>query len=208
MTSTFKIGLIISMATLLAVVVFSDNKQSLGLVPNGKRAVTPVPANLLALVPKPEGTNEIVKKRNADPIRHTVPLILKLSKRQKWQGKKLAAALTGKSLQETVRNDYDFIFNHIQYQEDPEDVETIRSLRRLIYDGAGDCDCFTNALSNLLQNQNIAHKLKVTAPPGRSDWGHIYIIVPTGSGNYITLDPVVHEYDTEAPYSKSILFNV
>lgn len=203
-----KIILLTAIVGVIISAVASAKKESLGLVPNGKRAVTPVPARLLALVPPPEGTNEVIKKRNADPITHTVPLILKLSKRQKWQGKKLAQALKGGTLEETVRNNYDFFLKHIQYQEDPEDTETVRSLRRTVHEGVGDCDCFVNALSNILQNQNIDHKIKVTAPPDDSAWGHVYIIVPTGSGNYLTLDPVVHEFNVEAPYSNSIEFNV
>lgn len=208
MKSYVKIGLFTSLAIILISAVASAKKENLGLVPNGERAVTPVPARLLALVPEPEGSNDIIKKKDADPILDTVPLIQKLSKRQKWQGKKLAKALAGNSIEETVRNDYDFIFDHIQYEEDPEETETVRSLRRLVYEGKGDCDCFTNALSNILQNQNIYHQLKVTAPPNETEWGHIYIIVPTGNGKYITLDPVVHEFNVEAPYSKSIEFDV
>jgi len=55
-----------------------------------------VPANLLALVPKPDGENEVIKSSGADPEKDTVPLIKKLAKRQMWQGKKLAEALKGK----------------------------------------------------------------------------------------------------------------
>lgn len=181
----------------------------LGLVPVGARSVSPVPAELLALVPKPTGKNETIKSADADPIEDTVPLIQKLGKRQKWQGEKLAARLKGDSLESTLRNDWNFIFNHIQYKQDPKKRETVRSLRRLVYDGVGDCDCFTNALQNLLLNQNIkGGQLRVAKYKKGADWSHIYIVVPKDGRNvsngYYTLDPVPHKFNYEAPFVEKI----
>ena len=179
--------------------------QSLGLVPNGKRNVTPVPANLLALVPKPDGKNEVIKSSGADPEKDTVPLIKKLAKRQMWQGKKLAEALKGKNLAETVRNDWNFIFDHIQYKLDPEGSETVRSLRRLIHDGKGDCDCFSNGLANLFLNQKINFAFRIAAYNNSDDWSHIYLVVPKDgkkiSNGYYTIDPVVHQFNYEVPFT-------
>jgi hypothetical protein len=181
--------------------VKTQNFASLGLVPNGKRKVTPVPAHLLALVPKPTGVNEVIKPANADPLKDTVPLIKKLVKRQLWQGKKLAAALKKGSVYETVKSDWDFIFNHIQYKLDADGKEQVRSLRRLIWEGKGDCDCYTNALSNLLTNQGIDHELRVTSYNNSPDPSHIYIVVPTSGGKRITLDCVVHKFNYEVPFT-------
>src|SRR6185369_2347443 len=138
-----------------------DLHLHLGMVPNGRRDVTPVPDNLLALVPKPTGINEVIKQAGADPIKDTVPLIKRLAKRQRWQGKKLAMALEGDTIYETVKNDWEFIFNHIQYVKDPDNSEQVRSLRRLVHEGKGDCDCFTNGLQNLLINQGINFSYRV-----------------------------------------------
>jgi hypothetical protein len=186
--------------------------SSLGLVPNGRRNVTRVPADLLALVPKPTDNQRIVKGTNPDPIRDTVPLIKKLVRRQLWQGKKLAERLKGNSVTDTARNYWNFIFNHIQYTGDGND-EVVRSLRRLIYDGQGDCDCFTTALSNLLLNASIPHFLRVAKYKNSSDWSHIYIVIPRdksmstdSNGNmknsdYITLDCVPHQFNYEVPFT-------
>lgn len=175
--------------------------MGLGLVPTGKRTVTPVPAHLLALVPAPSGNNETVKGSNADPIKDTVPLIQRLTKRQAWQGKKLAKALKGKTVEETVRNNWDFMFNHIEYVKDPVGRETVRSLRRLVHEGKGDCDCFVNGLNNLLYNQGIRNaKMRVASYNNSSDPSHIYIVVP-GNNRHITLDPVVHKFNYEVPFT-------
>lgn len=184
----------------------------LGLVPNGRRTVTPVPANVLKLVPKPTDNVDVVKGTAPDPVRDTVPLMMKLMRRQKWQGKKLADHLRANSLRQTVKNNWDFIFRHIQYVEDGED-EVIKSLRKLIHSGSGDCDCFTNALGNLLLNQRIPFFLRVAKYNSASDWSHIYIVIPVNGNmktdangnmaetNYITLDCVPHQFNYEVPFT-------
>lgn len=181
---------------------------SLGLVPTGERTVSKIPARILSLVPKPEGVNENVKAAGADPIRDTVPLIKAMVKRQLWQGKKLAAHLKANSLEQTVRNNWDFIFRYIQYKKDPDNTEAVRSLRRLVYDAQGDCDCFTCGLSNLLLNQGIAHSLRVAKYNNRPEWSHIYIVVPRRDGTYITLDPVVHKFNYEIPFTEKKDFDM
>lgn len=180
--------------------------SGLGLVPNGKRTVTPIPAQLLALVPKPQGKNEVVKSSDADPERDTVPMLMRNVRRQKWQGAKLAQALKGSSRYETVKNIYDFIFSHIQYELDPSGSETVRSLRRLIADKKGDCDCFASGIANLLLNLNIPFAFRVAAYNGSSDYSHIYIVVPKSGSSlasgYYTIDPVVHRFNYEASFTK------
>lgn len=182
--------------------------SSLGMVPNGKRTVTPVPAKLLALVPKPSGNNENIKPANADPVNDTLPLIKKLVKIQRWQGEKLGKALKGKTVEETVRNDWNFFFDHIQYKQDEAGKEQVRSLRRTVHGGFGDCDDYACSLSVLLTNQGIDHKLRIAKYNGSPDYSHIYIIVPTGNGKYLTLDPVVHQYNYEVPFTDKKDFNV
>lgn len=176
---------------------------SLGLVPNGKRSVSPVPRSVLDMVPLPTGQNENIKSYGADPVRDTVPLIQKLAPRQAWQGKRLAQHLTGSTLAQTVRNNWDFFIKHIQYKKDVAGKEQVRSLRRLVHNAAegGDCDCFVNGLANLLINQGIDFKLRIAAYNGNPEYSHIYIVVPTGNGKYITLDPVVHQFNYEVPFT-------
>jgi hypothetical protein len=186
--------------------------RGLGLVPNGKRSVKPIPQNLLGLVPKPDGKNEVVKSSNADPERDTVPMLMRNVRRQKWQGAKLAQALKGSTRYETVKNIYDFIFDHIQYELDPPGKETVRSLRRMIADRKGDCDCFASAIGNLLLNANIPFAFRIAAYQNSSDYSHIYIVVPK-SGNslangYYTIDPVVHRFNYEVPFTSKKDFSM
>ena len=168
---------------------------TLGLVPAADRKVRPMPASLRNLVPPPTGENENVKSADADPIYDTVPFIRKVVGRTLYQTKKLAAKLKGNSTLETARNDFNFIYDYIRYKLDDSGIEQVRSPRRLIYEAAGDCDCFATLLSSLLTNQGIDHSLRVAAYNG-NDWTHIYVIVPY-RGSYITLDPVTNEFNYE-----------
>lgn len=190
-----------------------NTMSGLGLVPNGPRPVTPVPAALKKLVPLPTDQNITVKASNADTLRDTIPLMLNKIKRTKWQSKELANALKAKTLSKTARNNWDFIFNHIQYKEDERGKEQLRSPRRLIHEGVGDCDCFSATLGTLLLNQGIPGKLRITkyASSGNpNEYSHVYVVVPkdgnlkkdlTNRADYIVLDPVVHQFDYEVPFS-------
>lgn len=175
--------------------------SGLGLISASHRRTTPVPAWALALVPKPTGKNETIKHGQEDVERHTMPLIQSKIKRTLWHTKKLAPKLKGATLEETLRNNWNFIFDHIRYVKDEPGKEQVRSPRRLIHDAKGDCDCFVVTLSSLLHNQRIPHKLRIMKQNGNTNWSHIYVIVPKPGGGYYTLDPVTDRFNYEAPFT-------
>lgn len=185
-----------------------DRSLSLGLVPTGHRTVAPMPSSLESLVPSPTDKNIIIKKTGADPVRDTVPMIQRMVARQLWQGRKLAAKLKGKTDEETARNDWNFIMKYIQYAQDPAGQEQVRSLRRLVADKKGDCDCYTSALLNLLINQGLKPKIRIAKYNGASEFSHIYVIVPKSTGGYITVDPVVHQFNYEVPFTEKKDFDM
>jgi hypothetical protein len=181
----------------------SPYRLGLGYSPAAQRTVKPVPAWALALVPKPTGKNETVKASNEDVERDTMPLIKNKIQRTLHHTKKLAPKLKGATLEQTLRNNWNFIFNHIQYVKDEPGKEQVRSPRRMIHEGKGDCDCFTVTLSSLLHNQGIPHKLRIMKQNGKPNWSHIYVIVPKPTGGYYTLDPVTHRFNFEAAHTQT-----
>jgi len=165
------------------------------------------------LFPKPSGKDHRAKK-NADVedtlklIRQTVPMSL-------WQTKKIAAKLKGKTLRDTCRNIWQFVYDHIQYKMDEPGVEQIRSPRRTWYERETgvDCDCYTEFISSILVNLGIPHVLRITKypkePPDIPTWQHIYPIVPVSGSlsgtlsnrnDYITMDCVKDGFDDEEPF--------
>lgn len=170
------------------------------------RSVTPVPKFILAMVPAPTGVNESIKKGNEDVMRDTLPLIKQKIKRTLHHTKRLAAYLKGKTTEETLRNDANLILRHIKYVKDAEGKEQIRSPRRLIHEGKGDCDCFVVLLSSLLTNQKIPHSLRVIKQHDDA-WSHIYVVA-FDNGKQFTLDCVTDKFNSEPYYSQKKDFDM
>lgn len=182
---------------------------ALGLVPAESRSVKSMPQYLKELVPAPVDNNITVKPSTPDIERDTMPLIVEKSKRTAWQTKKLSEKLKGATLAATLRNASNFILDYIRYVKDDEAHEQIRSPRRLVYDGKGDCDCFAVFLATVLINNGIDFRFRI-AKYKEGDWGHIYIVVPKDQRNrkkpllsrndYYVLDPVTNRHDYEVKF--------
>lgn len=117
---------------------------------------------------------------------------------------KIAEKLKGRTLNETCENIWHFVYEHIQYAKDKEGVEQIRRPARAWHDRTRgvDCDCYTVFISSILTNLNIPHTHRITKYQYRTNFQHIYPIVPTGNGKYITIDCVVNEYNYEEPFTE------
>lgn len=184
----------------------------LGLVPAESRKVKPIPQDLLALVPAPTDNNTTLKSFTPDVERDTMPVIIEKAKRTRWQTRRLAERLKGSSIEETLRNDSNFILNYIRYTKDDADHEQIRSPRRLIHEGQGDCDCFAVTLATLLLNQGINFRFRIAQyPSSGGEWSHIYLVVPKNQRSsaslskrqdYTVLDPVTNLHDHEVAFSR------
>lgn len=182
------------------------------MTPSEARTVVPIPAELRKLVPLPTDANVTVKKQCPDVEEDTMPLIVTKARRTSWQTRQLAKALKGSSLSSTLSNDSNFILKYIAYRLDSPMHEQVRSPRRLVADGRGDCDCFAVFLATLLINQGIEFRFRIAqyADSG-GDWSHIYIVVPkdqsfrgslTDRSTYYVLDPVTNKHNFEATYTK------
>jgi len=182
--------------------------RNLGLVPAESRTVKPMPKAVLEIVPPPVDNTLTLKKSDPDVEQDTMPLIIKKIKRTLSHTSKLADKLKGASLHETVLADSKFLLTYIKYVKDDPDNEQIRSPRRTIYEGKGDCDCMATLIGSLLANQGIAFKLRIAKYKNRSEWSHIYVVVPksqslskklTNRDDYYVIDPVTNKVDYEAP---------
>lgn len=180
--------------------------------PGSYRPVKPIPPALLALVPQPEDNNITVKKSFPDVEADTMPLIVDKTKRTAWQTRKLAAKLKAPTLAATLANDSAFILDYISYKHDAAAHEQVRSPRRLVYDRAGDCDCFAVCIATLLLNQGIKFRFRLAQyPTSGGEWTHIYIVVPkdqsytgvlSSRSQYYVLDPVTNRHDYEVAFTK------
>jgi hypothetical protein len=153
------------------------------------------------LFPRANLTNK-TEKRGAT-VKDTVRFIPKVVERTAWQTKNLADALKGGDTRETCKNIWNFCYKHIRYCKDEDGLEQIRSPARVWHDRfrGVDCDCYTTLISTVLTNLKIPHVLRITKYK-QDHFQHIYPIVPTDSGDYITVDCVVDKFDKEEPFSE------
>ncbi len=152
------------------------------------------------LFSKAPGENYTVRK-NAT-LSDTVELIPKVVQQTLDQTKLITQKLKGKTIYETCKNIWHFVYGHIQYKKDETGYEQIRSPRRTWHDRRSgvDCDCYSVFISSILTNLNIPHALRITKYKS-DNFQHIYPIVPL-NGKHITLDCVTNLFDYEVPFSE------
>jgi hypothetical protein len=153
------------------------------------------------LFPKPKFLDPTIKK--GATVYDTVRFIPQVVRETLFQTSKLAPLLKGKNVEETCKNIWAFVYNHIAYKKDEDGKEQIRSPARGWHDRFHgiDCDCYTVFISSILSNLKIKHKLRITKY-SQDHFQHIYPIVPTTGGNYITVDCVVDRFNYEEPYTE------
>lgn len=137
----------------------------------------------------------------------TLQLINKVTEETYHQVAPLAKFLTGSNVEQTIRNNWNFVYNYIDYVEDKD--EEIQEPLAMWHRKKGDCDCYTTFLSCLLINQGIPHYSDTVKMYGRSNFQHIFIIVPknpatfnpeadkNNKSKYWVLDCVVDNFDYE-----------
>lgn len=120
----------------------------------------------------------------------------------------IAPKLKGKNLEQTCRNIWDFVYDHIQYKLDQKGLEQLRRPARSWYDRISgvDCDCYSIFISSVLANLGIPHKFRITKYEG--DWQHVYVAVPKAQGGHYLMDCVVDEFNYEKPYTEKFEYNM
>ncbi len=160
--------------------------------------------------PRAKG-GSILKKKGAT-IADTVLLIPLVVKETHWQAARFAKeVMLDTTLEKTCSNIWHFIFSHIAYKPDEEGKEQIRSFARTWRDrfnndsngnkGGVDCDCYSVFISCILTVLKIPHRFRITKY-SKAHFQHIYVIVPTSDGRYITIDPVTYQYNFEEKYTE------
>lgn len=165
------------------------------------------------LFPRPDGKDHEVK-RQAN-VGDTVHFIQEQAPKNTWQTKAIAQYLQRRTLEDTCRAVWNFVYQHIQYEKDEDGIEQVRSPRRVWWERKGDCDCFSSLISSILLSMEppIPHTYRITKYYNRDAskirWQHIYPIVPKNGrldgvldrrSDYIVLDCVKDAYNDEQPY--------
>ncbi|HRX97731.1 MAG TPA: hypothetical protein P5514_12360 [Bacteroidales bacterium] len=155
------------------------------------------------LFPKPDYKDTLLQEGN---VYDTLLLMGDYIQKYKTDTAKIAPILRGKTLEETLRNDWNFVYHHIQYKLDTPGVEELRRPARSWAERKTgvDCDCYTIFLCTLLLNQGIEPVIRIVQIPPATSFHHVYPIVYKNgrSGAYYTLDAVLDRFNEEKPFSK------
>lgn len=164
------------------------------------------------LFPKATGIDHTEKK--GATVSDTVHFIPKVIKKSLWMVRKYVdQELRGLSVEQACRKLWHFVKEHIAYEKDDpeykkeknkrENREQIRSPRRLIADGKGDCDCMTTFVDTCMTEFGVTGIInRITEYDYNGFFQHIYSLIPNGKGKYIIMDCVWNEYNKEKPYTK------
>lgn len=130
----------------------------------------------------------------------TVGQMKKMVRKYNGQTRAIAQHLKGSSREQTARNIWNFLYNHVQYTTDNPSREQLRTPLRTWADRKRgvDCDCYSIFISSVLTNLGVPHAFRIAGYKG--DYQHVYVIVPktgTDYSSYYTIDPVVDRFDYE-----------
>lgn len=174
------------------------------------------------LFPKSSRQDTVIKGAGKAKLHHTINLMRDMVYETKGDTKLLAQILKGKNLEETCRNIWNFVYNHIRYRRDKKGVEQVRRPARTWVERKRgvDCDCYTVFISCILTNLDIPHSIRMTKYK-ENRFQHIYPVVPKNGrlkkeplplehlpnngwqkeSGYITIDCVTDYFDYEVPFS-------
>ena len=171
------------------------------------------------LFPEPELKKTVLKKDGS--VEDTVQLMKRIIKDYSYQVRDLAKILRGKTIRESAKNVFDFVFKYIKYNvEKGEQLRTpaytwycaqVRARQGNQFDreNSADCDCMSIFCGSLFYEMKIPFALRIAGYKRDNgvvgNWQHVYTIV-YGDGENIICDPVTHKFDYEKPTGKEKTF--
>ncbi len=178
----------------------SDERDNLGLT-----AQYQVPLKSLDpyrhLFPKALVIDQTIKM--GANVSDTVKFIPEVVKQTAWQVKRFVdQEFSGMPLDEACKKLWWWVKEHIEYRKDERGIEQVRSPRRLIHDGFGDCDCMTTFIHACLYSLGVKRIVRrITEYENLGYFQHIYTLVPCNGSNII-MDTVWNDYNSEKAFTK------
>lgn len=153
------------------------------------------------LFPIPDHRDRIIIKDGN--VGDTVELMKKVVHKYLGDTANIAPHLREKTLEDTCRKIWHFIYHHLQYKLDEKGLEQLRRPARSWAErNTGvDCDCMSIMTSSILTNLQIEHSFRITKYD-EDYWQHVYVIIPFQRGKYFTIDAVVSRFNYEKQFSE------
>ena len=125
---------------------------------------------------------------------------MKAIKESKEQAAIIAPYLKGKNKQQTLKNIFNFCKKNVKYVREPNELQTAKTLPRILADKQGDCKHYATLVASLCKALNIPVKLRLISQNFfNPEPTHIYAVSGIGSVE-IVVDPVLKQFGNEAIY--------
>jgi hypothetical protein len=156
----------------------------------------------LSKIGLPDGkAHQIVKFHSTDDI---IKQMEKAHYDNSAYAKIIAGQFRGGSVKQTCKNIFKFIKSHISYRIEPANMQTTKSLQRLISDGYGDCKHYSGLFAALLSALNIKHHYRFVSYRSDRTPTHVYVVAYDEQGQQIICDAVLHNFGEEKSYTYKI----
>ncbi|MEO0896294.1 MAG: hypothetical protein AAFY71_07855 [Bacteroidota bacterium] len=152
------------------------------------------------LVPQPDLKSSIMNQGGF--TEHITEQVISEIERSSDQVHQLAPELKGKCQRTTADNIHSFIRSHIQYIEDPQGEQWIKTPSRVLHDQFCDCKGFTILACSFMNCLKIPHKVRFSARSGNKA-RHVYPVALIDGQEY-PIDPCLPKPNTEHPEHKKI----
>lgn len=155
---------------------------------------------------RPKNTTTFIKHDQS--AKDIAAAIVKSIKDSETDALKIAPYLKGQTKEKTLKNIFTFCKNNIKYNKESGELQTARSLGRILSMKNGDCKHYTTTIASLCNALNLPVKLRLISQNYFSnDPTHIYCVSNINGKNYI-IDPVLKEFNQEANYTKKYDINL
>ena len=147
------------------------------------------------LIPKFQNIIHHFDNKNDDSDTYdTLKFMDQWTKKYYKQLERIALLLKGATIQETVSNIYDWLYNHFQYNIDTDVQKLFAPSSAWYYRKKGiDCKSYSVLASALLLNLKIPHSFRKVMLSGSNKWSHVYVIVNDENNNsYYVIDATTH----------------
>jgi hypothetical protein len=161
---------------------------------------------MLATSIKPKNNTIFIKQDQT--AKDIAVAIVKSIKDSKDDALKIAPYLKGQTKVKSLKNIFIFCKHNIKYNKESSDLQTARSLGRILSMKEGDCKHFTTTIASLCNAMNIPVKLRLISQNYFSaDPTHIYCVSTINGKDYI-IDPVLNEFNQQATFTKKYDINL
>lgn len=114
----------------------------------------------------------------------------------------------GRNKYNTCFNVWDYCRKNIKYKRESENLQTAKTLQRILYDKYGDCKHYTTFCCTMLKALNIPSQMRLISQNFyNSDPTHIYCVAFV-NGEEIILDPCIKTFNSEAQYKYKFNLNL